>query len=118
MEKERARRQRRQMKYLNNRRLGRRHKNFSQYINLLAKKIVRKAKEYQACIVLEKLKGLKRKGAKKPKWARKLLHRWCYHDLIQKIKKLSSSHRSPRNTSKIRDADSFIRGLKIEDCSI
>ncbi|ADB58876.1 RNA-guided endonuclease InsQ/TnpB family protein [Archaeoglobus profundus] len=109
LEKERARRQRRQMKYLNNRkfRLGSKHRNFSKYINhIIAKEIVRKAKEYQACIVLEKLRGVKRRSAKMPKWVRKLLHRWSYHDLIQKIKYKAKLEGvpvievSPRNTSK------------------
>ncbi len=67
------------MKYLNNRkfRLGYQYRNFSKYINhVIAKEIVRKAKEYRACIVLEKLKGVKRSSAKMPKWVRKILHRW------------------------------------------
>lgn len=109
LEKERVRRQRRQMKYLNNNKfkLGQKHKNFSRYINhVIAKEIVRKAKEYKACIVLEKLKGVKRRSAKKPKWVRKLLHRWSYHDLIQKIKYKAKLEGvpvvevSPRNSSK------------------
>jgi len=117
LEKERARRQRRQMKYLNNRRfrLGYKHRNFSRYINhVIAKEIVRKAKEYQACIVLEKLKGVKRRTAKKPKWVRKLLHRWIYHDLIQKIKYKAKLEGvpvieiSPRNTSKTCSRCGFI----------
>ncbi len=108
LEMERARRQRRQMKLNNKRfRLGRKHRNFSHYVNhVIAKEIVKKAKEYQACIVLEKLRGVKRKTAKTPKWIRKLLHRWSYHDLIQKIKYKAKLEGvpvievSPRNTSK------------------
>ncbi len=67
-EKERARRQRRQMEQFDNKRcrLRHRHRNFSRYVNhVIAKEIVRKAKEYQACIVLERLKGIKRRTAKK-----------------------------------------------------
>ena len=109
MEKERAKRQRRQMKEFNNKKvkLGHKHRNFSKYINhVVAKEIVKKAKEYQACIVLEKLKGVKRRTAKTPKWVRKLLHRWSHHDLIQKIKYKAKLEGvpvievSPRNTSK------------------
>jgi len=120
LEKERARRQRRQMKYLNNKRfrLGRKHRNFSRYINhVIAKEIVKKAKEYQACIVLEKLKGIKRKTAKKPKWVRKLLHRWSYHDLIQKIQYKAKLEGvpivevSPRNTSKTCSRCGFVYKL-------
>ncbi len=117
LEMERARRQRRQTKYLNNKKckLGHRHRNFSLYINhVIAKEIVRKAKEYQACIVLEKLRGVKRKTAKTPKWVRKLLHRWSYHDLIQKIKYKTKLEGvpvievSPRNTSKTCSNCGFI----------
>ncbi len=36
-------------------------------------------------IVIEKLKGLKR-NIKRDKKIRKILHRWCYNDLIKKIK--------------------------------
>jgi len=108
MEKERAKRQRRLMKHFSKRlKLGNKHRNFSRYVNhIIAKEIVKKAKEYQACIVLEKLKGVKRKTAKTPKWVRKLLHRWSYHDLIQKIKYKARLEGvpvievSPRNTSK------------------
>lgn len=109
LEKERARRQKRQMKDFNDKecKYGHKHRNFSRYVNhVIAKEIVRKAKEYRACIVLEKLKGVKRRGARKPKRVRKLLHRWCYHDLIQKIKYKAKLEGvpvigvSPRNTSK------------------
>ena len=108
LEMERTRKQRRQMKSNNKKcKLGRKHRNFSHYVNhVIAKEIVKKAKEYQACIVLEKLKGVKRKGAKTPKWVRKLLHRWSYHDLTQKIKYKAKLEGvpvievSPRNTSK------------------
>jgi putative transposase len=121
LEKERARRQRRQMKYLNNKRfgLGNRHRNYSRYINhVVAKEIVKKAKEYQACIVLEKLKGVKRRTAKTPKWVRKLLHRWSYHDLIQKIKYKAKLEGvpvvevSPRNTSKSCSTCGFHKRFK------
>ena len=97
------------MKCLNNKRFGldRKHRNFSKYVNhVIAKKIVRKTKESQACIVLEKLRGVKRKSAKMPKCVRKLLHKWSYNDLIQKIKYKAKLEGvpvievSPRNTSK------------------
>ena len=109
LEKERARRQKRQMKEFNVKKheYGHKHRNFSRHVNhLISKEVVKKAKEHQACIVLEKLKGVKRKSAKKPKWVRKLLHRWSYHDLIQKIKYKAKLEGvpvievSPRNTSK------------------
>ncbi|ADB57831.1 RNA-guided endonuclease InsQ/TnpB family protein [Archaeoglobus profundus] len=109
LEKERARRQKRQMKEFNNKehKYGCKHRSFSRYVNhVVSKEIVRKAKEYKACIVLEKLRGVKRRGARKPKRVRKLLHRWSYHDLIQKIKYKAKLEGvpvieiSPRNTSK------------------
>lgn len=58
---------------------------FSRYINhVIAKEIVKKTKEYQACIVLEKLRGVKRKTAKTPKWVRKLLHviNWNVKEMV------------------------------------
>jgi len=117
LEKERALRQRRQMKEFGEREheLGHKHRNFSNYVNhVIAKEIVRKAKEYQACIVLEKLKGVKRRMARKPKWVRKLLHRWSYHNLIQKIKYKAKLEGvpvievSPRNTSKTCSKCGFV----------
>ncbi|HIP25654.1 MAG TPA: transposase, partial [Archaeoglobus profundus] len=109
IEKERARRQRRQMKYFNNKRfkLGHKGRNFSRHINhVIAKTIVMEAKKHKACIVIEKLKGIKRRTAKIPKRVRNLLSRWTYHDLIQKIKYKAKLEGvpvievSPRNTSK------------------
>jgi putative transposase len=116
LEKERAMRQRRQMREFKKRhKLGHKHRNFSNYVNhVIAKEIVRKAKEYQACIVLEKLKGVRRRTARKPKRVRKLLHRWSYHDLIQKIKYKAKLEGvpvievSPRNTSKTCSECGFV----------
>jgi len=121
LEKGRGERQRRQMRDFNERghKLGHKHRNFSNYVNhVIAKEIVRKAKEYQACIVLEKLKGVKRRMARKPKRVRKLLHRWSYHDLIQKIKYKAKLEGvpvieiSPRNTSKTCSKCGFVHKFR------
>ncbi len=108
-EKELARRQRRKIKEfeIKNGRYGHKYKNYSSYINhRISKEIVRKAKEMQAGIVIEHLKGLKEKERKRGKAIRKILHRWNYGDLIEKIKYKAKLEGvpvieiSPKNTSK------------------
>ena len=87
--------------------IGHKYRNYSSYINhKIAKEIVRVAKERQAGIVLEKLDGLKQTEKRKGKAIRKILHRWAYRDLIDKIKYKAKLQGvpvievSPRNTSK------------------
>ncbi len=87
-EKLRAKRQRRLMKVfgIKDKELGHKERNYVNDLNhKIAKEIILIAKRMRRAIVIEKLKGLKRniKGSKK---IRKILHRWCYNDLIQKIK--------------------------------
>ncbi len=63
---------------------------------------------------MEKLRGVKKRTAKTLKWVRKLLHRWSYHDLIQKIKYKAELEGvpvievSPRNTSKTCSKCSYV----------
>ena len=67
---------------------------------------------------MEKLKGVKRRMARKPKRVRKLLHRWSYHDLIQKIKYKAKLEGvpvieiSPRNTSKTCSKCGFVHKFR------
>ncbi len=108
-EKLRARRQQRLMKVfgVKDKSLGNRDRNYVNDLNhKIAKELVLTAKRMRKVIVIERLKGLKRNGSNKNKKIRKILHRWSYHDLIQKIKykaKLEGvlvMEGSPRNTSK------------------
>lgn len=125
LEKYRARIQSRQKKEFNKyTRVGNKISNYSKYVNhVISKEIVKKAKQYNAGIVLEKLKGLKKSKLNKstPKNIRKALHIWSYADLIEKIKykaKLEGvpvKEVSPRNTSKTCSRCGYVnRRLKNE----
>ena len=107
-EKLRARRQQRLMKVfgIKDKNLGYKDRNYVNDLNhKIAKEIVSRAKRARKAIVIERLKGLK-KNRKRGKKVRKILHRWSYHDLIQKIKYKAKLEGvpvievSPRNTSK------------------
>ena len=104
----RARRQHRLMKVfgIKDKDLGHKDRNYVNDLNhKIAKEIVSIAKRMRKAIVIERLKGLK-KNRKRGKKVRKILHRWSYHDLIQKIKYKAKLEGvpvievSPRNTSK------------------
>jgi len=129
IEKEIARRQRRQMKKFNNnkREYGHKYRNYSSYVNhKISKEIIRKAKEMQAGIVIERIKGLKIKEKRKGKTIRKILRRWNYKDLIEKIKYKARLEgvpvieASPKNTSKTCSNCGFInkklRNERIFEC--
>ena len=106
-EKLRARRQQRLMKVfgIKNKYLENKDRNYVNDLNhKIAKELVLIAKRMRRAIVIEKLREVKRNA--KGKKLRKILHRWCYHDLIQKIKYKAKLEGipiidvSPRNTSK------------------
>ncbi|AIJ04875.1 Transposase, IS605 [Methanocaldococcus bathoardescens] len=125
LEKYRARIQSRQKRNFNKyTKVGNKISNYSKYINhVISKEIVKKAKQYNAGIVLEKLKGLKKSklNKSKPKNIRKALHIWSYADLIKKIKYKAKLEGvpvveiSPRNTSKTCSRCGYVnRRLKNE----
>ena len=109
-EKIRARRQQRLMKKfgIKDKKLGHKDRNYVNDLNhKIAKELIQIAKKMRKAIVIEKLKGLKRKAMQnRGRKIRKILHRWSYHDLIQKIKYKAKLEGvpvievSPRNTSK------------------
>ncbi len=109
-EKLRARRQRRLMKIfgIKDKKLGNKERNYVNDLNhKIAKQIVMLAKSMRKAIVIEKLKGLKQREMKKrKKKLRKILAKWSYADLINKIKYKAKLEGvpiievSPRNTSK------------------
>ena len=107
-EKLRARRQHRLMKVfgVKDKNLGHKDRNYVNDLNhKIAKELVLTAKRMKKAIVIERLKGLK-KNRKRGKKIRKILHRWGYNDLIQKIKYKAKLEGvpvievSPKNTSK------------------
>ncbi len=109
-EKLRAKRQQRLMKVfrIKDKDFGHKDRNYVNDLNhKIAKELVLTAKRMRKAIVIERLKGLKRSNMKnRSRKIRKILHRWSYHNLIQKIKykaKLEgvpTIEVSPRNTSK------------------
>ncbi|EHP88587.1 transposase, IS605 OrfB family [Methanotorris formicicus Mc-S-70] len=104
--------------------VGNKISNYSRYINhVISKEIVKKAKQYNAGIVLEKLKGLKKSKLNNstPKNIRRVLHIWSYADLIEKIEYKANLEGvpvvevSPRNTSKTCSRCGYVnRRLKNE----
>jgi len=109
-EKLRARRQQRLMKVfgIKDKNLGHKDRNYVNDLNhKIAKDLVSIAKSMRKAIVIERLRGLKRSSMKNSsRKIRKILHRWSYYDLIQKIKYKAKLEGvliievSPRNTSK------------------
>lgn len=89
-ERLRARRQQRLMKVfrINDKELGHKDGNYVNDLNhKIAKQIVMLAKNMRKAIVIEKLRGLKQQEMRKrKKKLRKILARWSYADLIEKIK--------------------------------
>ncbi len=114
-EKLRARRQQRLMSIfgIKDKDLGHKDRNYVNNLNhKIAKELVLTAKRMRKAIVIEKLKGVKKnRNAKK---IRKILHRWSYYNLIQKIKYKAKLEGvpvievSPRNTSKTCSNCGFI----------
>ena len=109
-EKLRARRQQRLMKKfgIRDKDLGHKDRNYVNDLNhKIARELIQIAKRMRKAIVIERLKGLKRDNMQnRGRRIRKILHRWSYHDLIQKIKYKAKLEGvpvieiSPRNTSK------------------
>jgi len=118
-ERLRARRQQRFMKVFGtkDRNLGHKDRNYVNDLNhKTAKELVLTAKRLRKAIVVERLKGLKRNNSKnRSRKIRKILQRWSYNDLIQKIKYKARLEGvpiievSPRNTSKTCSGCGYIR---------
>jgi len=108
-EEQRARRQKRLAKRFGiTKPLGHKDRNFVHDLNhKIAKQLVLTAKQLKKALVIENLKGLKQNVKHKGKRIRKVIQRWPYADLIDKIKYKATLYGvpvievDPVNTSKM-----------------